>query len=193
MIFSQIANPNPVPSPIFFVVKKGSKILFFDSSVMPIPVSVMEISNHLPSSEESGGGICRVLIVSTPPWGMASRALVIRLRKRVWRWVGSPKMGGRSGEKVSRKSYISRKKPGFTQMDQFFQNFIHIQRPQLGFGLSGKREEVFNRIGQPVQLRFDDFESISIFGLKISILKNELNVAGDRVQEGFRFDGPSWR
>ena len=53
-IFSQIANPNPVPSPIFFVVKKGSKILFFDSSVIPIPVSVMEISIHLPSSEEGG-------------------------------------------------------------------------------------------------------------------------------------------
>ena len=43
MIFSQIANPNPVPSPIFFVVKKGSNILFFDSSVIPIPVSVIEI------------------------------------------------------------------------------------------------------------------------------------------------------
>ena len=34
-----------------------------------------------------------------PPWGMASKALVIRLRKRVWRWVGSPKIEGRSGER----------------------------------------------------------------------------------------------
>ena len=93
MIFSQIANPNPVPSPIFFVVKKGSKILFFDSSVIPIPVSVTAISSHLPSFEEEGRGAGRVLIVSTPPLGMASSALVIRLRKSVWRCVGSPRIG----------------------------------------------------------------------------------------------------
>ena len=97
---------------------------------------------------------------------------------------GIPQDGREIRGEVGRESHIPGKKPGFTQMDQFLQNFIHIQRLQLGFGLSGKGEEVFNRIGQPVQLRFDDFESISIFGLEVPILQHELNIAGDRVQGG---------
>jgi len=62
-------------------------------------------------------------------------------------------------------------------MNQFFQNFIHLQRLQLGFRLPGKGEEVLHRIGQPVELRFDNFESTLVFGLKIPILENELKIA----------------
>jgi len=65
---------------------------------MPMPVSVMAISNHLSSFGEGEGRRCRVLIVRTPPLGIASNAFVIRLRKRVWRWVGSPKMEEGSGQ-----------------------------------------------------------------------------------------------
>jgi hypothetical protein len=43
-----MARPNPVPLPISFVVKNGSKILFFVFSSIPMPVSVTEILMYFP-------------------------------------------------------------------------------------------------------------------------------------------------
>lgn len=40
MIWSARARPRPVPSPVFFVVKKGSKMCYIVSLSMPQPVSV---------------------------------------------------------------------------------------------------------------------------------------------------------
>src|SRR5512142_2628275 len=57
-IFSQIARPNPVPSPVFLVVKKGSNILFLDSSVIPIPLSEIEIFSQFPFCDGREGRSC---------------------------------------------------------------------------------------------------------------------------------------
>ena len=67
IIFWQIASPKPLPSPAFFVVKKGSNILFLDSSVIPIPVSEIAISTHPPFHEDGADGRYRVLIFKEPP------------------------------------------------------------------------------------------------------------------------------
>ena len=44
MILALKARPIPVPLLVFLVVKNGSKILFLTSSLMPIPLSSMEIT-----------------------------------------------------------------------------------------------------------------------------------------------------
>jgi hypothetical protein len=53
------------------------------------------------------------------------------------------KIRGKRGEEFD----IPGVEPGFAQMDQFFENLIHIQGLQWRFGLFGKREEVSNGIG----------------------------------------------
>ena len=67
-----VDNPKPVPIP-GLVVKNGSKILFFVSSFIPIPVS--EKVNRTSCSCLS------VLMVIIPPAGIASMALNMRLTK----------------------------------------------------------------------------------------------------------------
>ncbi|QND37599.1 hypothetical protein HB771_05735 (plasmid) [Rhizobium leguminosarum bv. viciae] len=41
-------SPRPVPEPVGFVVKNGSKALSLTSDVIPVPVSVTEMRTYLP-------------------------------------------------------------------------------------------------------------------------------------------------
>ncbi len=128
----------PCPFSYFFRGKKGFKDLLL--RFLGDPDSRIGDCNFDPSPLfrerrflESAGFV----MVKVPPCGMASRALVMRLRKRVWRWVGSPRIGGRSGEREGGELHISCMKPGFTQTDQVFQDFVDSQAVLTGVWVDG--------------------------------------------------------
>jgi hypothetical protein len=67
-----ILKPSPVPSAL--VEKKGSKMWLRTSHGIPGPVSEMRTATH-------SSGVEVVITVKVPPSGIASTALMIRLRK----------------------------------------------------------------------------------------------------------------
>ncbi len=71
--------------PIGLVVKNGSKILSSTSEGMPSPVSATSIATKSPASGASSSTALRAPIVTVPPSGMASRALITRLSSAVSR------------------------------------------------------------------------------------------------------------
>ena len=68
----------PVPMPEVFVVKKGWNTRSWRSRGMPVPVSSISSRGPHPSSSGRGG---RARIVTDPPSGMASRALLTRFTR----------------------------------------------------------------------------------------------------------------
>ena len=80
-----VCRPMPVPRPGALVVKNGSKMRALTSSVMPMPVSVTRITTYSTSGSAAVRSLWRgrhsfvVVTVSSPPAGMASRALTTRL------------------------------------------------------------------------------------------------------------------
>ena len=74
-----------MPAPTGLVVKNGSKARLLTSSVMPVPVSVTQIEMYCPGGSSRSAAACpssqqlAVSIVSRPPSGIASRALMQRL------------------------------------------------------------------------------------------------------------------
>ncbi|GJE41574.1 hypothetical protein AEGHOMDF_0740 [Methylobacterium soli] len=87
-----------MPAPIGLVVKNGSKARLITSGVMPVPVSLTQSETYWP-----GGRSCSraarassqrlpVSIVRRPPSGMASRALMQRLRSAFSSWFGSARV-----------------------------------------------------------------------------------------------------
>ena len=90
-----IESPRPVPCPVFRLVKNGSKRCSCTSSVIPQPSSV-NVSTASPPE--------RFAATRTFPFSsIESRALTSRLSKTCWRWIRSPRIGGRSAaaEQVS--------------------------------------------------------------------------------------------
>ena len=71
----EMASPSPVPWPIGFVVKKGSKMRWRIVSGMPFPVSRTEMENI--------SSACEVVITILPRPSMAYRALASRFI-RTW-------------------------------------------------------------------------------------------------------------
>ena len=80
-----VARPSPVPLPVSFVVKNGSKARVRVSSSMPVPVSVISTATKGSASESTS----LVEIVSTPPSGIASRPLIAMLSTTCASWSGS--------------------------------------------------------------------------------------------------------
>ena len=92
-----------MPWPIGLVVKNGSKARAMTSGVMPVPVSVTRDADILAGLARRAGRRSRasrsalqVSIVSVPPSGMASRALMARLRIAFSSWFWSHSVGQRS-------------------------------------------------------------------------------------------------
>jgi len=95
-------SPSPVPCPFNFVVKKGSKILSFILSFIPIPVSEIERQAYPPGRQTPCVSVSPasrlssfVSMVRVPPSGMASRAfaemfmmiwLICDMSARMLRW-----------------------------------------------------------------------------------------------------------
>jgi hypothetical protein len=73
-----IESPRPVPLPIGFVVKNGSKTLARTSRDIPTPLSDISTHTH-PSS--SGLVTTRISFFSSDPSGIAWAALMSRVRK----------------------------------------------------------------------------------------------------------------
>jgi hypothetical protein len=77
-----IASPSPVPEPAGFVVKNGSKIRAWTSSLIPSPVSVTVITTEGPRLARPASADAPferlTSIASVPPSGIASRALAAR-------------------------------------------------------------------------------------------------------------------
>ena len=88
-----VARPRPVPLPSGLVVKNGSKICACTSGDIPVPVSVTAMLDHEPVAS----AMARVLIRNSPPRGMASRALIARLRSACSTWPRSAWTGGTAG------------------------------------------------------------------------------------------------
>ena len=92
-------SPSPVPLPEGLVVKKGSNARASTSGVMPSPVSV-DLELHVVARLRAFlvCESCRVNVrsavamVSAPPSGMASRALIARLSSAISSWLASQKM-----------------------------------------------------------------------------------------------------
>ena len=84
-----------MPSPRGFVVKNGSKARAITSGVMPVPVSVTHRERNCPGSRSrsraarTSSHLLAVSMVMRPPSGMASRALMQRLRSAFSSWFGS--------------------------------------------------------------------------------------------------------
>src|SRR5467141_1050876 len=96
-----VERPRPVPRPAGFVVKKGSKIRDFVFSSMPHPVSVTASITYSPGITEtccaayaSSSVALLVSIVTVPPSGIASRALIARFMMTCSIWFGSAREGG---------------------------------------------------------------------------------------------------
>ncbi len=92
-----------MPLPISFVVKNGSKILSFTSGGMPWPESSTSIATYsaagsAPSSKSahSAGVTLRVRRMISPPSGIASRALTMRLTTTCSNWLRSALTSQRS-------------------------------------------------------------------------------------------------
>src|SRR5690349_14060827 len=95
-------RPSPVPFPTSLVVKKGSNALARVSAAMPSPLSVTETRTYSPTRSSGGrsrapAGIFLVAITTRPPNGMASRALMERLRMATSICVASTRAGQRDG------------------------------------------------------------------------------------------------
>ncbi len=90
IVENAVGNPSPLPCPMPLVVKKGSKIRGSTPAGIPSPVSSTRISmawsdvRDAPlavawTSKPRGRAMRRVLTVSRPPSGIASRALRRRI------------------------------------------------------------------------------------------------------------------
>ena len=76
-----VARPSPVPRPTPLVVKNGSKMRCRTSSGMPGPVSRTVKCTSLPSASSERK--------TSPPWGIASRALTMRFITTCSNWLRS--------------------------------------------------------------------------------------------------------
>ena len=83
------ARPSPVPSPISFVVKNGSKMFSSRSGAMPVPVSATRDAGMGPASRTTVSAVMR----SVPPSGIASRALIARFTRTCSSWARSATTG----------------------------------------------------------------------------------------------------
>ena len=89
-------RPRPVPLPTALVVKNGSKTRSMISGGMPVPVSETAIRTYRPAAtsprsraSKSSSSTFDVSILSSPPFGIASRALIDRLRIAFSSWLMS--------------------------------------------------------------------------------------------------------
>ena len=89
----------PLPGPL--VVKNGSVALASVASSMPQPVSLTLIRTYWPGFRPSSESIRAErrrpsrAMVSWPPSGMASRALMVRFSRASSSWLASARIGGR--------------------------------------------------------------------------------------------------
>ena len=80
-------------------MKNGSKARAITSGVMPVPVSVTQSDTYWPGGRSrsraarSSSHLLAVSMVSLPPSGMASRALMQRLSSAFSSWFGSTSVG----------------------------------------------------------------------------------------------------
>jgi len=109
-----IASPSPVPLPASFVVKNGSKTRSCVFSSIPMPVSdtvrtpkepALRWGRHRTKSSERTAAA--VSIVSRPPAGIASRALMTRFMITCSIYPGSAWIAGSSPASDSRISTCS--------------------------------------------------------------------------------------
>ncbi len=109
-----IDSPSPVPLPCSLVVKNGSKMRAFTSSVMPEPVSETASWTYAPGVRSGYAAVScsrsrtlRVSMVRRPPVGMASRAFTARFRTICSSCVGSAFTRYRSGARAVVRSTSS--------------------------------------------------------------------------------------
>ena len=92
-------RPSPVPCPSGLVVKKGSKARAITSSLMPVPVSVTQRDTYCPGGNSRSRAarvsshLLAVSMVSLPPSGMASRALMHKFSSALSSCDGSTRTG----------------------------------------------------------------------------------------------------
>src|SRR3546814_10683765 len=96
------------------VVKKGSKMRSAISFEIPLPVSVTQIDRYWPGGRSrsrearSSSHLFAVSIVSRPPSGIASRALIERFRSALSSCAGSTLVSHRSEEHTSELQSLMR-------------------------------------------------------------------------------------
>ncbi len=84
-----------MPTPIGFVVKNGSKARSITTGGMPVPLSETHIDTYWPGSRSRSSAVrsssqrLAVSMVSVPPSGIASRALMHKFRSAFSSWGGS--------------------------------------------------------------------------------------------------------
>ncbi len=106
-----VARPRPVPRSRSLVVKNGSKILSRVASSIPHPVSATA-SHTCPPPSSSPPAVAPVEMVSSPPPGMASRALTARFRSTCSSPPRSPSSSNSPGSgrtTISMSSLITRR------------------------------------------------------------------------------------
>ena len=102
-----VLSPSPVPLPVSFVVKNGSKMRACVSSSIPTPVS-LTVSSTLGPGVTLAKRLLRPACISalavvmrrSPPVGMASRAFTARFISTCSIWIGSTRTLPRSGARL---------------------------------------------------------------------------------------------
>ena len=99
-----VERPSPVPRPVSFVVKNGSKTRSRVAASMPTPVSVTATRTCGPTpapslwaAKPSSRSTFAVSIVSRPPFGIASRAFTARFMSTCSSWPRSARTPARLG------------------------------------------------------------------------------------------------